>query len=126
MATKNQTSTYRTLERKGTIEAVPVAGISFDGRQKVAHALASAVRDNRRAWVELRRERNNTHDANAIAVIAHTTKMHARVGYVPAKVAATLAPAMDAGTVVRPASFAFVGGYGGRNIGMRLDLDVFA
>ena len=43
--------------------------------------------------LELRRERNNPHDANAIAV--HAGGMH--VGFVPRELAAELAPELDAG-----------------------------
>ena len=123
--TEYKKNAQRKLTLKGTVDC-SVAGISFDGRQNVAHALARAVRDNKRAWVEIRRERNNEHDANAIAVIAHTMSLHARVGYVPARIAADLATIIDDGGRVRANSFAFVGGYGGRNIGMRLELEVFA
>lgn len=117
------------LATKTTLES-SVAGISFDGRQNIAYALSAASRKKDcRTWVELRRERGNERDANAVAVVAHitgTTNLHARVGYLPADIAKSVAAAMDAGARARIAAYAFVGGYRGRNIGMRLSIDVIA
>lgn len=122
---KNTQKTTR-LQYRGVIDTMPVAGISIDGRQGLTHALARAVRNGKRAWVELRREPKNPHDANAIAVVAHTDTFHAKVGYVPADIASTLAPFIDRGGRARIQAFGFVGGYAGRNIGMRLNVTLFS
>lgn len=127
-ATTAKNAAYIQLAKVATVES-SVAGITFDGRQHVAWALEHATREGRRAWVELRREASNEHDANAIAVIAHATgkgALHAKVGYLPAEKATALAPIIDAGGRVRVTNFAFVGGYRGRSLGMRLAVNVYA
>lgn len=89
---------------------VKVAGTTFNNRQGKLWNLRKNEKD---AYVMLRREINNEHDKNAIAVIAVTGKTHAKIGYVPANVALWLAPKLDAHQFVRvyrPDSKQFVTG----------------
>lgn len=97
---------------------INVAGTTFEGRQG---KLWNLRKHDEGAYVMLRREKNNTHDANAIAVIAVTGTTHAKIGYVPADIALWLAPKMDNNLLVRayrPASGKFV--TGGNNKNMKL------
>ena len=123
-----KTRAYQTLKPIASLEC-PVAGISFDGRQKLAHAFEAHAVNGHYCWVELRRDAHNPYDANAIAVMAHVVgraPLHAHLGFVPKDIAARLAPIVDAGGRLRTTGFAFVGGYRGKNIGMRLDVEAYA
>lgn len=123
----NRANRNRTrLVRLGEPIATKVAGISFDGRQRVAWAAASAYARHERCWFELRRDAKNDADANAIAVIAHAGRMHGQVGYLPAADAARLAPIMDAGHRVRITRYGFVGGRSGQYLGIRLEVEAMA
>jgi HIRAN domain-containing protein len=70
-----------------------VAGVAGAGRHH-ADALASDAAEPGRP-LELRRDRSNPHDANAIAV--HGAGGGEQLGWVPREVAAELAPELDAG-----------------------------
>lgn len=118
----NDNRSFRTFVQQ--IE-MPVAGISFNGRQGVAWGFRKASNANGKSWLELRRESTNEYDENAIAVIAHTETFHAQVGYVPKELAGQLAPIMDAGGKLRISAYNFVGGYKGRALGMRLTVNIY-
>jgi hypothetical protein len=64
-----------------------VAGVTFDGRQSVIARLS--IREN----ILLRREPDNTYDANAIRVECQNGQ---QIGYLNRHLAATLAPFFDA------------------------------
>lgn len=92
--------------------------------KKTAHFNATGVTFGRRqgylvnlskhpdARVFLRREKSNSHDANAIRIVADCGNKKFDVGYVPKSVAATLAPVMDRGIFVIIDGFQVVGGQG--------------
>lgn len=87
-----------------------VAGISFSNRQAKIHALKKAET----AFLTLRRERNNPHDANAIQVLAHICN-HGKqtvfcIGYIPRNKALWLAKKMDDGQIVRVSDYRLTGG----------------
>lgn len=125
--TKNDNrATAARLVKLGEPIATKVAGITYNNRQRVAWAAASAYARHERCWFELRREARNEADGNAIAVIAHAGKMHAQVGYLPAADAARLAPVMDAGGRVRITRYGFVGGKRGQYLGIRLEVEAMA
>ena len=89
-----------------------VAGTSYKDRQGKLMCLRKAES----AFLTLRREPKNEHDACAIQVIAHTTAKSGKksvfcIGYIPADKADTwMAKAMDAGKIVRIAKYNVVGG----------------
>ncbi len=68
-----------------------VVGVSFEGRQDIIAGLSSG------SALELRREANNPHDANAIAVYYG----HLQLGFLKKDLAAHLAPEIDAGARYR-------------------------
>ena len=96
-----------------TFEKITVhaAGTTFQNRQG---KLWNLRKHEKGAWIELRREKHNEYDDNAIAIIAHTkTTRPAKIGYIPANVAASLAKRMDSGLMVKvfkPTSGKFVTG----------------
>lgn len=88
-----------------------VTGTSFDGRQNVIALLAKYSPEL--IGVELHRELQNTHDRNAVAVIASVPgKVKAKLGYLPQAVAAVIAAVLDKGLAVAADQLRIVGGYG--------------
>lgn len=88
-----------------------VAGVTFEGRQKILRKLArpegGIVRNFfDHADAKLRRDPGNEHDPNAIKVLVKGK----HVGYVPKSVAETLGPKMDNGKRAKV---------------VRLDIDVY-
>jgi single-stranded-DNA-specific exonuclease len=77
-----------------------IAGVSFEGRQDVIAGLRAD------AALELRREPNNPHDANAIAV--HYGDL--QLGFFNKRLAAHLAPRIDAGVRYRARVASLTGG----------------
>ncbi|MGA8474050.1 MAG: helicase-related protein [Candidatus Cybelea sp.] len=77
-----------------------IAGVSFEGRQDVIAGLRAD------AALELRREPNNPHDANAIAV--HYGDL--QLGFFNKRLAAHIAPLIDAGTRYRARVASLTGG----------------
>lgn len=82
-----------------------VAGTTFEGRQGKLWNLRKAQNEGKKCYLMLRRDPKNSHDPNAIEVLAHIEGdvKHPTflVGYVPAKVSCWLAPRMDKNLVVR-------------------------
>lgn len=86
-----------------------VAGTSFGRRQGFLCNLETTPN----AKLFLKRERKNDADSNAIKVIVKNDNGKCYdIGYVPRKVAAVMAPAMDAGAYVFVDSYKVVGGKG--------------
>ena len=91
-----------------TTAKTTVAGVTFENRQGKLHNMRRA---RAHKYLTLRRDANNGHDANAIAVIGHIYGgAHAQIGYLPAKLAEKLAPKMDAGEKVSVKGFKIHGG----------------
>jgi single-stranded-DNA-specific exonuclease len=86
-----------------------VVGVTFEGRQDVIGGLTPG------APVELRRQPDNPHDANAIGVFFGA--LH--VGYLRREIARRLAPKLDGGERYR-AQIASVTGGGARSLGVNL------
>ncbi len=95
-----------------------VAGVSLAQRQAVLEEVAFLPS----CAVELHRERGNRYDGNAVAVVVSTGHERARLGYLPARVAAYIAPLLDAGETVRAGLAAVCGGYAGLSYGARISL----
>jgi hypothetical protein len=76
------------MNRFNTYTTTKLAGVSYGGAQ--ANMRRFARKD---IPLELRRERHNPHDPNAIKVMVADCFL----GYIPKSLAAKLAPAMDAG-----------------------------
>ncbi|WP_422487322.1 HIRAN domain-containing protein [Gudongella sp. DL1XJH-153] len=65
-------------------------------------------------WLNLRRESDNTYDANAIRVDAdRVDNMSAQLGYLPRDLAQVLAPEIDSGKEVVVVDFSFSQGWNG-------------
>lgn len=85
-----------------------VAGVTFENRQRILHKVAVCYPD---VAVQLCREKSNEYDANAVAVYAVVhSKYRAKIGYLPAKVAAVVATLLDKGMNVATSRFRIVGG----------------
>lgn len=100
---------------------VKLAGPSFYQEQ------LWALRKADKAYLTLRREPNNKHDANAIQVLAHAISKNGKqsvyqIGYVPKNMAVWLAKAMDKNMIVRLCNYKFVGGYNKKTLGLRFDV----
>ena len=103
--------------------SVKVNGTSYGDRQQVLAELAGTNPSDVR--VELHRERNNIVDENAVAVVAVSSGKTYKLGYIPAKAAALIAPLMDAGQSITAMLSRIVGGwFEGMNYGARLQLAI--
>lgn len=87
------------LRRPEPILDLAVAGTWFHDYRRVAAQLVLGER------LVLRREPGNPHDANAIEIVRADG---AKLGYVPRRAAADLAPMLDAGTEVEARITGFV------------------
>lgn len=87
-----------------------VAGVTFEGRQGKLVTLKKAARG---AYLTLRREKNNAHDPNAVAVIAVLPNgTHMKIGYIPKSQNAEIARVLDEGNRTRVRQFSVLGGKG--------------
>ena len=84
-----------------------------------------AKADPKTVTVQLRRERTNAHDLNAVEVIVLIGDDARKLGYLPAAADALIAPLMDAGYAVRAALQCIVGGWAeGMSYGARVNLSI--
>ncbi len=88
-----------------------LAGVTFEGRQEVLAAVGEGTP------LRLERQRDNPYDANAIAVF---TPDGVQAGFLNRRLAAVLAPAMDAGAEYDVEASGATGGEDGRNLGMNV------
>jgi single-stranded-DNA-specific exonuclease len=96
-----------------------IAGVSFEGRQDIVAGLRTG------ALLELAREPENPHDANAIAVAYGNL----RLGFINRSIAAHLAPLIDAGARYRACVASLTGGAGQgkhRGVNILVERDVAA
>lgn len=101
--------------------SVKISGTSYGDRQQTLSALLNV--NPSEVSIELHRERNNIVDHNAVAVVAYTSGKAYKLGYIPARAAALIAPIIDAGHSIKAALSRIVGGYlEGMNYGARLTL----
>ncbi|MHB1628034.1 MAG: HIRAN domain-containing protein [Bacilli bacterium] len=100
--------------------AARVAGVRFGQRQTaLEHLSRYAARDT---FLSLRRESQNPHDRNAVAIIVTVAgRGSVRVGYLAAATARVVAPLMDRGLLVRVGEWAITSG---DIMGLRLRLTV--
>lgn len=100
---------------------IAVAGTTRGNAQSVLAELVNA--DPASVTVELRRDRENLYDSNAVTVFVRDGERLRKLGCVPARAAACIAPLMDAGQTVRAALLRVVGGWReGMTFGARLAL----
>ena len=104
--------------------AVKVAGVSKGNRQVAIDHLRSYAAEC--VQVTLQRERRNTYDSNAIAVLVSVNGSKAyKMGYVPAAVASILSGVIDKVTEIRASLQAITGGYYADMMsGLRLNLSI--
>jgi len=102
---------------------ISVAGTSYGNRQQILAELSEA--DPASVRVELRRERDNLIDRNAVVVVFVAGDKTVKAGYIPAKAAALIAPLMDAGQSISATLSRIVGGWlEGLNYGARVRLAI--
>lgn len=113
-----------------------VAGVTWNNRQKSLAWLAREEKNGTKKNIDiiLRREPNNEYDPNAIRVAAHGTRQtsygtrefdgrYGDLGYLPAKLAATMAKVMDDKTWITINDWTTCGHLGSNsNLGLVLDL----
>ena len=98
-----------------------VAGVTFEGRQEVIWDL----KENKRllfngAELILRRDRLNSHDPNAIAVLASDGE---QIGFIPRDLAQKMAPNMDKGIIYHATVDSVTGGDAEMNYGVNIRID---
>lgn len=86
-----------------------VAGTTFEKRQNTLMGMRKLIASGQKVSVVLVREPENEKDANAVKVLTRWKKgeqtRRAQIGYLPAEVAAEVAPLMDNKTFVRVHNF---------------------
>lgn len=88
-----------------------VSGTTFENRQNVLRLTASYNPDE--VHVELKRERENAFDSNAVAVIVSVKdKFRAVIGYLPRAVASVVSVLMDKGLQISSDGLQICGGFG--------------
>lgn len=97
-----------------------VAGTTFNNRQGYICYIA---KNSNKAYVSVRRDKNNKFDANAIKVIGHVNGgKHVELGFIPKELAAKIAPVMDSGKRPWVEDFKVVCGGKNRTYGMVIDI----
>ncbi len=99
-------------------------GVTHGNRQKLLERLTRYKLDD--ITVTLQRERDNTHDPNAVQIVAAVrNKGAAMIGYINRELAAALAPLMDKGAEIVSCFKAITGGGAPYiNYGFNLELTV--
>ncbi|MBD5129237.1 MAG: hypothetical protein HDT43_04870 [Ruminococcaceae bacterium] len=103
---------------------VKAVGVTRGNRQTLLERLMRYSADD--ITVTLRREQGNTHDSNAIQIVAAVrNKGAAVIGYINRELAAALAPLLDKGAVIASSFKAITGGGAPyMNYGFNLELKV--
>lgn len=96
-----------------------VAGVTYGQRQTILQRIAA---DPHSVKVDLHREHGNHYDANAVSAVISHAGGRAKLGYLPARTAAYIAPLMDAGQKITATLSAVCGGYNGLSYGVRMNL----
>lgn len=103
-----------------TRESMHIAGTTFNNRQGYICYIA---KNAKKAYVSVRRDKNNKFDANAIKVIGHVTGgKHVELGFIPKEIAAKIALVMDAGKKPWVDGFKVVCGGKNHTYGMVIDI----
>lgn len=102
--------------------ATKVVGVTYGNRQKAIERLAMYAPES--VTIRLRREQDNEHDRNAVAVLAAAEgKGGYHMGYLPRVLAAFVAPLLDAGKAVRGVYKGVIGGWDVyANYGLRVEV----
>lgn len=93
-----------------------VAGVTFNRRQEALKRLENYIRQGAEVKTTLEREHNNKYDNAAIRIMVSvngSAKYH--LGYIPADLAAVLAPLMDKVGELKAHIYNIVGGYDTRS-----------
>lgn len=112
-----ETSQPRTSLSYGEIEysfPTKVVGVTFNGIQKLLPTLSAGMH------LDMKREPNNPHDSNAVAVM----RGDACIGHLKADVAADIAPLMDSGVKVTGKILQITGG-NGYNYGCNIMVEIY-
>lgn len=97
-----------------------IAGTTFNNRQGYICYIA---KNSDKAYVSVRRDKNNKFDINAIKVIGHVNGgKHVELGFIPKELAAKIAPVMDSGKRPWVNDFRVVCGGKNRTYGMVIDI----
>ncbi|MBR1373716.1 HIRAN domain-containing protein [bacterium] len=101
-----------------------VSGVTFGNRQTALKRLEMHIRKGAEVKTTLQREADNKTDKNAIKVLVSVNGSAAyHLGYIPAELAAVLAPLMDKIGEIKAHLYNIVGGYDTRSTyGARLAL----
>lgn len=88
-----------------------VSGVTYENRQQLLQFIATRKPEN--LTIYLRRDRANTYDRYAIAVVVgiHNIR-YAHIGYLPKGVAQSMAAVIDKGIELKASLTQIIGGYG--------------
>ena len=87
-----------------------VSGVTYDKRQQLLRFIAS--RNPEELKVYLQRDRANTHDKYAVAVVVSIQNVgYAHIGYLPKGISQGMAAVIDKGIEVRATLLQIIGGY---------------
>ncbi len=93
-----------------------VAGVTFNRRQEALKRLENYIRQGAEVKTTLERESDNKTDSKAIKVLVSVNGSAAyHLGYIPADLAAVLAPLMDKIGEIKAHIYNIVGGYDTRS-----------
>ena len=93
-----------------------VSGVTFGNRQTALKRLEAHIRNGAEVKTTLQREASNKTGSNAIKVLVSVNGSAAyHLGYIPAEVAAVLAPLMDKVGELKAHLYNIVGGYEARS-----------
>ena len=87
-------SSYYYKRLKNAEFLVKLRGVSYEGREELVQKM------NGEEILELRRERENKHDKNAISIHTVVDGKKVKIGYTPADFSEKIAPKMDSGSEV--------------------------
>lgn len=106
-----------------------VAGVTFDNRQcnigYLRKQIKASIDNNEQVYyITYRREKDNIHDSNAIAVYAHIikTKKRVQLGYIPRELAKEIAPLIDSGKKIFTHTANILGG---RILGVEITISLY-
>lgn len=88
-----------------------VSGVTYEKRQQMLQFIAG--RDPEDLTVYLRRDRANTHDRYAVAVVIGIRNVgYAHIGYLPKGISQGMAAVIDSGIQLKASLLQITGGYG--------------
>lgn len=101
-----------------------VSGVTYESRQQLLQFIAGRAPED--LTVYLRRDRANTHDRYAVAVVIGIRNIgYAHIGYLPKGISQGMAAVIDAGVQVKADLMQIIGGYSyKKNLGALVNITI--